>query len=1382
MAIYLADGALLRTPNVGMFGGATKLFVSFRFRRDPGNPVGAGGTLISRQYSDAFSLVLQGNTESDGAASVRGHASGQSGDSAVTVVRVPVDGVQHLALVHDVGDPQSQGIYVNGGLIGSSSKASTPIASTSRGFELKAWQAGGFWLEDLVIGVGVVPTPERIGGLAAGDPAVIAALQAEGTDLLWWPLKGEAGAPAGGPGDPDATSLGSRTLAFSIVDPGTAVYDEPLAYAPLTRFGEPTVMASGRFVEVPVLLRDGGEEELVPAKVLRLAPGLSPTFRINGGPPIGVETLVGAEGSHRALGAEGGHQALGFLLEGGARVEPGDVVTWSAPMGMVVTMGGGSVAVVDAPCRNRVGRTSHDQPGGPASLRLGVNLTAPGPSYYPSYRLSRNLRAAWAVGRNRLNGDRYREDGTRKDPLNTLVQEVIALSRTSAGLPFSHGLWYLRWRDKGAAGVDGDLPCFFSLSGGASLRVTERSEFARNDARGDGTFDRVRVYEVAPYAVGVELTGSIGPDDVEIPLNRMGALPMSRSDIQVYLELDGETITSTGFATNPTRLVGCVRGVRGTAKSHAAGAAGTANHISRGGSLFLKLDGTAGKIHYSDLTLIAPEDWDPPSPPAPAPVIDVDPLELSKEYLRWASEGLGVLRAMDVTYGNAHSMLDIGEADELRGLDDQDGVSPKVWRHAVLVSAKAAVFDENTFAYFRFPGHNHQTYPVALLAPLGPAASGDRETIQVQSTATEPIMAGSRLLAGSERMRVLSGSDAEWEVIRGVDGTTPAPHAAGTIQAGWRLPLAAFGEKDVNPVVGEITTDGPHGEWTPSAGGFSPASDANPLASRDIQLAESIDATALTFAITPASPEDWDYILPGLTIRLGVGSPTTETMTLAEADPTAGTITVERRAEYGTAKPWPQGEAFRSYSSAVLCESPDGTRRRWQKLVDGKACFVTGPDKFVFYAVGKGDETRIVGEQFFDPPPSRTTGGRWSFPLELIVKAADVAKGWLWLNLPAWSSDDAIVEIARRVRDSLPAGRKVIVEVANEVWNYAFPYFIPYQVLAAAQGLLSAIEAWVVETDRRAELVRGVFAETGRGDEILNAAPWQLGNAAVALNAAKRTGSRVDVIGAAPYIRPRHTDAYIAMLNQVGDDVACDMWVFTLAHDVEPGAMLSVGRRDREALDAYHAATGNRPDVIHYEGGLEMAIPLKPVSGVDNINPLVDQPYARNRDIRLHPNWYYAEGDANHLIQRHFGSAGIVTFNCSQSPWRGRSTIDALWGMGSHPGQIPGYGDGRDGGPDNRQNIGFQGLPESADVMTSPEEGKASVRWQRTIDHNKAFFAQDDNNGGGDEDPGNGDPSGGDPGSGQGGDPDPDPNPTPKSRPAIKYPPKNWLRRFGRAG
>jgi hypothetical protein len=122
-------------------------------------------------------------------------------------------------------------------------------------------------------------------------------------------------------------------------------------------------------------------------------------------------------------------------------------------------------------------------------------------------------------------------------------------------------------------------------------------------------------------------------------------------------------------------------------------------------------------------------------------------------------------------------------------------------------------------------------------------------------------------------------------------------------------------------------------------------------------------------------------------------------------------------------------------------------------------------------------------------------------PIEDMMKLSAMEGADPWLSIP-WNVDDAYVRnMAQLVHDTLPADRKVYVEVANEVWNWVFPVTsqaskeglaekltgdgnVAVQ-LRLAQKTVANMKIWEqVFADRPRALVRIVATQHGNLDNV----------------------------------------------------------------------------------------------------------------------------------------------------------------------------------------------------------------------------------------------------------------------------------------------------------
>jgi len=145
-----------------------------------------------------------------------------------------------------------------------------------------------------------------------------------------------------------------------------------------------------------------------------------------------------------------------------------------------------------------------------------------------------------------------------------------------------------------------------------------------------------------------------------------------------------------------------------------------------------------------------------------------------------------------------------------------------------------------------------------------------------------------------------------------------------------------------------------------------------------------------------------------------------------------------------------------------------------------------------------------------------------SVPIEVMIDLANAADADPWFCIPWNADEDYVRKFAELVRDRLKPGRKVYVELANEVWNWSFP--VTKQ--AAREGLeegLSTNEGYAMLfrlAEKHAEVMDiWSTAFAGQEDRLVrvlanqSAAPANMDR----LMAFRDTASKVDAIATAPY-------------------------------------------------------------------------------------------------------------------------------------------------------------------------------------------------------------------------------------------------------------------------
>lgn len=140
--------------------------------------------------------------------------------------------------------------------------------------------------------------------------------------------------------------------------------------------------------------------------------------------------------------------------------------------------------------------------------------------------------------------------------------------------------------------------------------------------------------------------------------------------------------------------------------------------------------------------------------------------------------------------------------------------------------------------------------------------------------------------------------------------------------------------------------------------------------------------------------------------------------------------------------------------------------------------------------------------------------------IENMVELARLANADPWFNIP-WNGDEEYVtRFAQYVHDNLPAGRRVYVEVDNEVWNYGYRVTEQAKQEGEARGLGMGHEAVVARyAQKTAQVMKiwtRVFADNPsrlvRVAASQNSAYW-----AERIMSFGNTADYVDALAVAPY-------------------------------------------------------------------------------------------------------------------------------------------------------------------------------------------------------------------------------------------------------------------------
>ena len=336
-------------------------------------------------------------------------------------------------------------------------------------------------------------------------------------------------------------------------------------------------------------------------------------------------------------------------------------------------------------------------------------------------------------------------------------------------------------------------------------------------------------------------------------------------------------------------------------------------------------------------------------------------------------------------------------------------------------------------------------------------------------------------------------------------------------------------------------------------------------------------------------------------------------------------------------------------------------------------------------------------------------------------EAAAIANGAIaganmHINLPLLCSDSYCFNVATKIANNFPAGRKVYVELSDEPWNWGEPIF--YQVSWFNQFLGYADQnAWyVVRIGQIRSIFRTVFGTGINGhsaNEIYQVANVWFVYAAnqPMLSVAQEYNVIIDAYAVAPYIGPTATAQSIpintatwnaANITQIADLFIHDVWYnpANTTSFVGP-ANGSVSGTHWAYITSYNAwLDANFPGTRHcilvgYEGGYSTGAPDTCTTCSSGVNEGMGGngygnicPYL-NHDIKYDPVWRIYEKDFYALLQRlGFRDVNIYA-DCLYYFYQ------YAWSIYSWSAQQPGKGDGSDGKANNRLCLATPGYPYS---------------------------------------------------------------------------------------
>jgi len=174
--------------------------------------------------------------------------------------------------------------------------------------------------------------------------------------------------------------------------------------------------------------------------------------------------------------------------------------------------------------------------------------------------------------------------------------------------------------------------------------------------------------------------------------------------------------------------------------------------------------------------------------------------------------------------------------------------------------------------------------------------------------------------------------------------------------------------------------------------------------------------------------------------------------------------------------------------------------------------------------------------------------------LEHMLALAKAVDADPWFTIP-WNADaDYVTRMAKLVHDSLPAGHRAYVELANEPWNYAFPLSHQIQAEGLAAGLhTNGFQANIARYDQKVvetmAIWSKVFADRPQG--LVRVAGSQASNPWVTEQhlANPALVSAIDAIAIAPYFNyagdvpaDAALPARMVSLRKGMDDILAKSW------------------------------------------------------------------------------------------------------------------------------------------------------------------------------------------------------------------------------------------------
>jgi hypothetical protein len=181
-------------------------------------------------------------------------------------------------------------------------------------------------------------------------------------------------------------------------------------------------------------------------------------------------------------------------------------------------------------------------------------------------------------------------------------------------------------------------------------------------------------------------------------------------------------------------------------------------------------------------------------------------------------------------------------------------------------------------------------------------------------------------------------------------------------------------------------------------------------------------------------------------------------------------------------------------------------------------------------------------------PTSFTHGAEEGVAIEHMIALARELNADPWFMMP-WNADEEYIRnFARLVRDTLPADRKVYVELSNEVWNWGFPVANQAKEEGLAAGFSTQIfYANLMRYSEKSAWMLKIWTEVfaNQAGRLVRVVSTQHANveAAKTVLAFRDTATVVDALATAPYFghdqKPTNTldQAFLSLVASVDSNI-----------------------------------------------------------------------------------------------------------------------------------------------------------------------------------------------------------------------------------------------------